>query len=138
MLLPAIRIECDVREQVDRGLEHIEGLVRTILVKAVCALAAFNIHAKHLALAVCAAQMRVLCNITVHADEDAVMMLVLVEQLFMCEIRNHLAFNVPLVQEVGVDAAHIAVGLRQGEGLRLRCGRLRLLERSTVLTPQQK
>ncbi len=82
--------------------------------------------------------MRVLCNITVHADEDAVMMLVLVEQLFMCEIRNHLAFNVPLVQEVGVDAAHIAVGLRQGEGLRLRCGRLRLLERSTVLTPQQE
>lgn len=96
------------------------------------------LNAKHLALAVCAAQMRVLCNITVHADEDAVMMLVLVEQLFMCEIRNYFAFNVPLVQEVGVDAAHIAVGLRQGEGLRLRCGRLRLFELLVVLTPQQK
>ena len=48
------------------------------------------------------------------------------------------AVNAALLQEVGVDAAHIAVGLRQGEGLRLRCGRLCLFERSTVLTPQQK
>lgn len=60
------------------GFYTIEGLVRTVLVKAVCALAALNIHAKHLALAVCAAQMRVLCKIAVHADEDAVMMLVFV------------------------------------------------------------
>ena len=60
------------------------------------------------------------------------------EQLFMREVRNHLTVDVPLVQEVGVDAAHIAVGLRQGEGLWLCCDRLRLLERPAVLTPQQK
>ena len=126
-------------EQVNGCLEHIEGLVCTVLMKAVLAGAALDVDAKGLALAVGAADVGVFrLAAAIHSNENAVVMRVLVEQLFMYEIGDDLPVNVPLTHEVGVHTPHGSVRLRQREGLRsLLCG-LCLLIRFSILSAQQK
>ena len=74
----------------------------------------------------------------IHSNENAVVMLVLVEQLFMYEIGDDLPVDVALAHEVGIHTPHGSVRLRQREGLRsLLCG-LCLLIRSAIFSAQQK
>ena len=106
-------------QEIDGGLEHIEGLVRAVLMKAVFAGAALNVHAEHPALAVGAADVCVFrLAAAFQPHENAVVMLVLVEQLFVYEIGDDLPVNVALTHEVGVHTPHGSVRLRQREGLR--------------------
>ena len=139
MLLPAVWVEGDVGQKIDGGFEHIERLVRAVLMKTVPAGAALNVHTEHPSLAVGAADVGVFClAAAVHSNENAVVMLVLVEQLFMYEIGDDLPVNVALTHEVGVHTPHGSVRLRQSEGLRsLLCG-LCLLIRFSILSAQQK
>ena len=139
MLLPAVGVEGDVGQEIDGGLEHIEGLVRAVLMKTVLAGAALNVHTEHPPLAVGTADVGVLCfAAAIQPHENAVVMLVLVEQLFMYEIGDDLPVDVPLAHEVGVHTPHGSVRLRQREGLRsLLCG-LCLLIRFSILSAQQK
>ena len=139
MLLPAVWIEGNVGQKVDRSLEHIEGLVCAVLMKTVLACAALNVHAEHTSLAVGTADVRVLgLTAVIQPHEDTVVMLVLVEQLFMYEGGNNLAVNVALTHEVSIHTPHGSVRLRQSEGLRsLLCG-LCLLIRFSILSAQQK
>ena len=139
MLLPAVWVEGDVGQEIDGGLEHIEGLVRAVLMKAVFAGAALNVHAEHPSLTVGAADVGVLClAAAIQPHENTVVMLVLVEQLFVYEIGDDLPVDVPLAHEVGVHTPHGPVRLRQSEGLRsLLCG-LCLLIRFSILSAQQK
>ena len=139
MLLPAVWVEGDVGQEIDGGLEHIEGLVRAVLMKAVLAGAALNVHTEHPSLAVGAADVGVLCfAAAIQPHENAVVVLVLVEQLFVYEIGDDLPVDVPLAHEVGVHTPHGPVRLRQSEGLRsLLCG-LCLLIRFSILSAQQK
>ena len=139
MLLPAVWIEGDVGQEVDGGLEDIEGLVRAVFVEAMLAVAALNVHAEHPALAVGAADVGVFCfAAAIHSNENAVVMLILVEQLFVYEIGDDLPVNVALTHEVGIHTPHGSVRLRQREGLRsILCG-LCLLIRFSILSAQQK
>ena len=139
MLLPAVGIEGDVGQEIDGGLEHIEGLVRAVLMKTVLAGAALNVHTEHPPLAVGTADVGVFrLAAAIQPHENAVVMLVLVEQLFMYEIGDDLPVDVPLAHEVGVHTPHGSVRLRQREGLRsLLCG-LCLLIRFSILSAQQK
>ena len=75
----------------------------------------------------------------IQPHENAVVMLVLVEQLFMYEGGNNLAVNVALTHEVGIHTPHGSVRLRQREGLRLSRLRLLLDDGDDTLTvpPQQ-
>lgn len=103
VLLPAVGVEGDVGQEVDGGLEHIEGLVRAVLMKTVLAGAAFDVHAEHPSLAVGTADVGVLCfAAAIQPHENAVVMLVLVEQLFVYEIGDDLPVNVALTHEVGI------------------------------------
>ena len=126
-------------QEIDGGLEDIEGLVRAVLMKTVLAGAALNVHAEHPALAVGAADVGVFrLAAAIHSNENAVVMLVLVEQLFVYEIGDDLPVDVALTHEVGVHTPHGSVRLRQSEGLRsLLCG-LCLLIRFSILSAQQK
>ncbi len=139
MLLPSVGVEGDVGQEIDGGLEHIEGLVRAVLMKAVLACAALNVHAEHPSLAVGAADVGVFClAAAIQPHENAVVMRVLVEQLFMYEIGDDLPVDVPLAHKVGIHTPHGPVRLRQREGLRsLLCG-LCLLIRFSILSAQQK
>ena len=139
MLLPAVWVEGDVGQEIDGGLEDIEGLVRAVLMKTVLAGAALSVHAEHPALAVGAADVGVLCfAAAIQPHENAVVMLVLVEQLFVYEIGDDLPVDVALAHEVGIHTPHGSVRLRQREGLRsLLCG-LCLLIRFSILSAQQK
>ena len=139
MLLPAVWIEGDVGQEIDGGLEHIEGLVGPVLMKAMLAGAALDVHAEHPSLAVGTADVGVLCfAAAIQPHENAVVMLVLVEQLFMYEIGDDLPVDVPLAHEIGIHTPHGSVRLRQREGLRsLLCG-LCLLIRSAIFSAQQK
>ena len=139
MLLPAVGIEGNVGQKVDRSFEHIEGLVGPAFVEAVLTCAALNVHAEHPSLAVGTADVRVLgLTAAILPHENAVVMLVLVEQLFMYEGGNNLAVNVALTHEVGIHTPHGSVRFRQSEGLRsLLCG-LCLLIRFVIFPAQQK
>ena len=139
VLLPSVGVEGDVGQEIDGGLEHIEGLVRAVLMKAVLACAALNVHTEHPALAVGAADVGMLCfAAAIQPHENAVVMLVLVEQLFMYKGRNNLAVDVALTHEIGIHTPHGSVRLRQREGLRsLLCG-LCLRIRFSILFAQQK
>ena len=126
-------------QEIDGGLEHIEGLVRAVFVEAMFTCAALNVHAEHPSLAVGTADMGVFrLAAAIQPHENAVVMLVLVEQLFMYEIGDDLPVDVPLAHEVGIHTPHGPVRLRQCEGLRsLLCG-LCLLIRFSILSAQQK
>ena len=126
-------------QEIDGGLEHIEGLVRAVFVEAMLTCTALNVHAEHPSLAVGTADVGVLCFAAViQPHENAVVMLVLVEQLFVYEIGDDLPVDVALTHEIGIHTPHGPVRLRQSEGLRsLLCG-LCLLIRSAVFSAQQK
>ena len=105
-------------QKVDGRFEHIEGLVGPVFVEAVLTCAALNVHAEHLSLAVGTADVGVLClTAAIQSHENAVVMLVLVEQLFMYEGGNNLAVDVALTHKVGIHTPHGSVRLRQREGL---------------------
>ena len=126
-------------QEIDGGLEHIEGLVRAVLMKTVLAGAALDVHAEHPSLAVGTADVRVLgLTAVIQPHENTVVMLVLVEKLFMYEGGNNLAVNVALTHEVGIHTPHSSIWLRQSEGLRSLLCRLCLLMRFSVLPAQQK
>ena len=126
-------------QKVDGRLEHIEGLVGPAFVEAMLACAALNVHAEHPSLAVGTADVCVPClTAVIQPHENAIVMLILVEQLFMYEIRNDLAVNVALTHEVGIHTPHGSIWLRQSEGLRSLLCRLCLLMRFSVLPAQQK
>ncbi len=126
-------------QEVDGSLEHIEGFVGSILMEAMLACAALNVHAEGFPGAVGAADVGVLCFAAViQPHENAVVMPVLVEQLFMYEGRNNLTVDVALTHEVGIHTTHGPVRLRQSEGLRSLFHRLCLFIRFSVLSAQQK
>ena len=126
-------------QKVDRSLEHIEGLVGPAFVEAVLTCAALNVHAEHPSLAVGTADVRVLgLTAAILPHENAVVMLVLVEQLFMYEGGNNLAVNVALTHEVGIHTPHGSVRLRQHESLWNFIHRLCLFICFSVLSAQQK
>ncbi len=139
MFLPAVWVEGDVGQEVDGGFEDIEGLVGPVFVEAMLACAALNVHAEHPSLAVGTADVRVLgLTAVIQPHENAVVMRVLVEQLFMYEIGDDLPVNVALTHEVGVHTPHGSVRLRQREGLRNFIHRLCLFICFSVLSAQQK
>ena len=132
-------IEGNVGQEIDGGLEHIEGLVGPVFVKAMLTCAALDVHAEHSSLAVGTADVGVLgLTAVIQPHENTVVMPVLVEQLFMYEGGNNLAVNVALTHEVGIHTAHGSVRLRQSEGLRSLLHRFRLFIRFSVLSAQQK
>ena len=126
-------------EQVDGCLEYIERFVRAVFMEAVDALAAFDVDAEGLTLAVGTADVCVLCfAAAIQTYENAVVMDILIQQLLTHKAGNDFPVNVPLAHKVGIDAAHIVVGVRQSKGLRLCRGRLCLLIPFAIFSAQQK
>ena len=118
MVRPAVRVQCQKREQVNGGLKHIEQAVLAHVVEAVLGLAALHVDLEGLALAVGAPLVGVSGDaLPIRAHEDAVVVLcVLIQQAGPGEVGDHLPADVPLLQQVGVHPPHVCVGRRQGEG----------------------
>ena len=94
---------------------------------------------KAVALAVGTADMGVFrLAAAIHSNENTVVVLVLVEQLFMYEIGDDLPVNVALTHEVGVHTPHSPVRLRQRKGPWNFLHRLCLFICFSVLSAQQK
>ena len=121
VVLPIVRKHRDKTHQVDRGLEYKQFLTPAEVVEAAARIASLHIDAEGFAVAIRTASVRVPRHAGfVPADEDGVMIrFILVEQMLPREGGDYVWFNASLLDEVGKDPAHIAVGRRQGERLAL-------------------
>ena len=139
MFLPAVWVEGDVGQEIDGRLKYIEGLVGPVLMKAMPAGAALNVHTEHPPFAVGTADVGVFrLAAAIQPHENAVVMDVLIQQLLTHKASDDVPVDVPLAHEVGIHTPHGSVRLRQSEGLRsLLCG-LCLLIRFSILSAQQK
>lgn len=133
MLLPPLREEGDVREQVNRGLKDIERVITAKIVKAVPRVAALNVAAIALPHGIQPALMPMTGNaVFIESDEHGVVVFLcpvpgsftaFVDELLAHEGIEYLTVDATLFQQVGIHTAH-RVALRwECEGL---C-RLRLL-----------
>ena len=116
---PILRIHGDEGEHVDGSLEHVEVPVASQVVKAVSGVAALHILTEGFPVAVGAAFVGVPGDaLLVRPHKDTVVVLAVLDERFCpCEVGYDLAVDVTLFDQIGKDAPHIRIRLRQREGL---------------------
>ncbi|MPM45342.1 hypothetical protein SDC9_92029 [bioreactor metagenome] len=101
VLLPILGVQGDIRQQIDRCLEHIEAVVGSGIVEAIGRVTAVHISAERLALGVEAALVGVPWGaVLVHAHKNGVMVFLcsvsgfftaLIDELLFCKKADHVA-----------------------------------------------
>ena len=120
MALPALRMERDVGEHIDGSFEHIEAPICADMVEAVTGIAALHIEPEGFAEAVGAALVGMAGDaVFIRTHENRIVVIgVFIQQLLSCKVRHNAPVDIPVLDQIGIDPAHIGIGRRKDKGLR--------------------
>ena len=122
VLLPVLWMECDIGQHINGSLKHIEALICADMVKAVPGIAALHIQPECFPVAVgtpfvCMTGYALL----IYTNKYGIVVIsIFVQELLSGEVRNHAPVDATVLDQIGIDPAHILIGRWQYE----RLGRL--------------
>ena len=102
------------------SFEHIEAPICADVVEAVAGIAALHIEPEGFAEAVGAALVGMAGDaVFIRTHENRIVVIgVFIQQFLSCKVRHNAPVDIPVLDQIGIDPAHIGIGRRKDKGLR--------------------